>query len=309
MRINHRVRSVDHLFRAFERNSYCTPAITQFAGFEQKIKDMGFTWPLVEGEAVLPAGHCGHACSRNANGWEEIRTDRGLESFHYWQNWAWKMRRGYSFERAERLIKRERTRRPKVLHPPFSMELQVLKRDDNAVVLAMPGIQLKEEEKIRLINAINILVEIFGTCFVLNESLHAIVPIRHAHWHIISRKSRNWENILPLMGEKFHSLSSTLKGHIQSCYEALNDTHPALCAIGRNGFLDFIAFGFSNHEVVIVLEPIQCRILVMEGRWSEISKISISELVAPRGCDLSIPHSPDWRKLLISELERRGVGR
>lgn len=308
MRINRRIRSVDTFLATASKDTCFTPAVTQFAGYEQKIQDMGFSWPLIVGEAVLPPGHCGNACSRNANGWNEKHTDRGLEEYHYWQVWKWKMDRKTYFDHGERLVRRDKKRYPRTLHPPLSMELQVMKRDDGATVLAMPSVYLANENKNSLINGINVVVEIFGSCFLLNEALRPITPVRNAHWKLVSSPKRVWANVEPLLNDVLVRLSDQHRELLKFRFETINARRPALCAIGQQGFLGHIILGFPQHRLCL-LEGVTRRSTVgIEGDWTGISQLPINLLLEEKRAAFSIPHSPNWRDDLLATLQRRQIG-
>lgn len=187
------------------------------------------------------------------------------------------------------------------------MELQVLKRDDGAIVLAMPGILLQENEKAKLINSINVLVELFGTCFVLNESLRPIVPIRHAHWHLASQ-NRDWRKTAELLGPVFAELSPTRKELIQKYFESLNTLHPSLHATGQYGFTGLAVFGFRSYDIMLFIDAKNSVIFAVKGSWHTASQLTIAALYSPDSRVFSILPSPHWHTELLSQLDRLGFG-
>ncbi|MCR6655605.1 MAG: hypothetical protein NVV63_07260 [Opitutus sp.] len=188
------------------------------------------------------------------------------------------------------------------------MEIQVLKRDDGAIVLAMPGVQLSNETKTTLVNAINVLVEIFGSCFVLSEALRPVAPIRRAHWKIVTEKARSWATLEPLLRDPRTAVPGQQREVFKSVLESIIDTRPVLCAVGQQGFLGNVIFGFTDHRLLLLESARRRATLGIEGEWSQISQLPIGSLLNPTLASFAIPHSPTWLRELTARLQARGIG-
>ncbi|HVZ16347.1 MAG TPA: hypothetical protein VG897_04470 [Terriglobales bacterium] len=218
------------------------------------------------------------------------------------------MTRGTYFDHAERLIEREGKRYPRSFHPPLSMELQVLKRDDGGVVLAMPSITLNGENKASLINAINVVVELFGTCRVLNESLRPITPIHRAHWKVLAAQARSWPNVATLSEKVVEELSAQRREILRTHFETISTLHPPLCAVGQQGFLGLLVFGFPSHRLHLLERFHQGETVGIVGDWPAVSELPIGSLLQDSSAAFKIPHSDSWRHELFARLTERNVG-
>ena len=143
--------------------------------FEEVLPRVGFTMTLEPGELVLPAPVFGARSRFNASGGNLVHRDRPKEEVCHMVEWHWKQWAGGG-ELEDKSDWRDlcRQRYPRTPIPAPSVELQIAINTQFEKIVIGPAIEYTPENRALLLHIINLFLEIFGECEILQENLEAI---------------------------------------------------------------------------------------------------------------------------------------
>jgi len=162
---------------------------------KERIKELGFSIPVVAGEAILPATRFGRAARRNANGYEIVHRNQSKEIKYHQMQWTHKQYHGPDLVEVTEIIDRPYLRYPRTLVPPFSVELKLHEQKGGSHSVAAGPFVLADVKALAVLqNTIHMFVDLFGKCTIVPnvDDVYA-VPTRRLHWEILPVGRQPWE--------------------------------------------------------------------------------------------------------------------
>lgn len=248
----------------------------------EKLKKIGFTSNLEIGESLLPS-ITGPITRFNSNGKEIIdrtkpKEKRSREIEWCWNQWAGrgKTERVCDFK----IITYERFAR--VFIDPPSVEIQITKKEGDKIYITTSAILLDEKNYDRAVNQINVILEVFGSCYILSENLiPSIVPTKKLNWNILPPGKRPWNKQKELLKPVLDLIKDKrVIPVIESRLENINNFGPEFTASGNQGFKGYIVFGFPKQNIYVLESALYGNaIYIFNEKWEELSKKTKAEII------------------------------
>ena len=300
-----RIGSINNNFPKKLLNSVIIPAIVLDEKLDKnKIKNLGFTEKLEIGETLLPS-KIGPSTRFNSEGKELIDKNKPKEARSREIEWCWNQWAGRGETKRvcdNRIITYERWAR--VFIDPPSVEITISKKEDGKIYITTPRIQLSEVNYQKTINQINLILELFGSCYILSKDLiPALIPTIRLNWQILPPGKRPWIEQKKLLKPIFDLIKDKrLKPVVDSRLEDINEFEPNFTAMGSYGFEGYVVFGFPKKNIYILESALYGNaIYVFNEDWEKLSQKTKAEIINNQLQIERITHNgerKDWIKKL-----------
>lgn len=258
---------------------------------------------LVEvGDIVLPSGMFGSQSRKNAYGYTYADKTKEKERRYITTNWVYPYGNTDASKVAADIY---RECYPKIEVEPYGIEVQLFEDENNQqfVIINMTDEIRKQYMK----EAINLLLEIYGICYIYN----GVVGIEKA----IKRRRCNWEILPPgEMPSKHVEKQSKAMNQSTDTYdiERLNyvETYNALEMIeGINGFRGYYAYLYKNYCVLESAFYGNATYIIPKDNWEELSQRTKRELIDEKKLVGKIDHTEKWKKNIARIFKKLGISK
>lgn len=251
---------------------------------------IGFSNDLEQGDTVLPTV-IGNVSRFNAEGKEIVRRDLPKET-HYNSvespNWGDSYNGTHTVELPYQKYPRD------FIEPP-SVELKI---SGDKIISPLMDSNLDDQG---LIHTINLFLELFGECILLNEKFEDFVkvPSKSLNWEVLPMGEMPWERLHGSLKPLLKKLDVKEKVACEERIKTLQSYSPDFTARGTAGFSGYLIFGFKNRDLY-VCESIWHgnAIYVFEGGWEELSKKTKAEVLRGGLQKDRIIHAENWKEKL-----------
>ena len=216
--------------------------------------------------------------------------------------WTWQEWRGRGqYEEREEVRDIFRDCFPRELIEPPAIELTYI--DQHAKHYIATATYKKTFENTELSkHAINVMLELFGTCVVVADGLvdFSSITLKRANWRMLPPGDYPWDRIQEHVRISLRSKPSDIGEIILDRQEALKHFGPSEIYVGDGGFTDYIAYVFADRNIV-VLESIKRdnAMYVFGNNWRLVSQLTKGEVVRNNLHIARIVHSKECRKNLV----------
>ncbi|MHC9435950.1 hypothetical protein [Leclercia adecarboxylata] len=297
-----RIRNIDNYITDFDsRDIYIVHGLPN----QQKSVSIGFTSNQLVGEEVLPQV-IGPITRFNANGKSVPDKTAPKETAYRQVSWTWKKwsGRGETEEVTEtREIEYQRYQR--IFTPPPSVELKIVENLQGEKLIISPKISLTNQNKGLVTHYINLFLEIFGLCEIVDDQLKTIVNSQSVklNWSLLPQGKHPWKTIgsqiLSAINIRGKGNSAVVEGRL----ELINSKEPDFVAVGRAGFQGYVIFGFSNLNIFI-LESSQCNnaTYIFDNNWQQLSQLTKADILNGNLHRARIIHRRYWAAEILKYL-------
>jgi hypothetical protein len=263
-----------------------------------KLKQIGFTKQLNDGETVLPPSDFGPICKFNSEGKEKIHRDQAMETAYRQIEWTWEQWAGrYETETQSKIVDVPYKRYPRTLIPPPSIELSIVMNKNGEKFLVTSKQKLNFDNPDHLIHCINIFLEIFNQCNIMTEVLdnYSIKNVKQLNWHILPHGKYPWEKVQEQLKPIFKKEKEQKKVVIRHRLEIITRFDPEFVAIGQAGFSGYLIFGFPRKNLYI-LESLYYgnATYIFEEQWETLSRLTKAEILTGNLQRDRIIHRVKW---------------
>lgn len=287
-----RIRVVEKYLYEIKRSDEFSIGITGLEGIKDQLINIGFTKDLNVGETILPK-ICGPVSRFNADGGYIKRRDLPKEIYYISREWHWKDYQGNEYSKIV-TIEKERIHREPILAP--NIELQIIEIDNQKILFASK-LQKEEGNFSNIKHIINLLLELFGECDILDNARRPIVPpqIIRLNWKIFPKGEYPWKTVEPIIIERINARPKGNRPVIVHRNEKISTKEPTFFAYGLGGFADYTVYGFPTRNLYI-LESMNIgnATYVFDKDWEEITKLTKKEIIDANLYTKRIVHSQDW---------------
>lgn len=158
---------------------------------------------------------------------------------------------------------------------------------------------LHKDEKDRIKHIINMFLEIFGMCEIIDINHVPISArnIRSVEWTILPPGKYPWEVAKQHLAEYFNNVPDGKKYTIQRRHQVLADYIPDFVAIGEESFKGYIVYGYTTKDLYCFEsnEPNNATYVFM-GKWEDASKLTKKEILIGSLCYKRFIHTETWEK-------------
>lgn len=250
-------------------------------------KKIGFSKNLEQGETVLPA-LVGKVSEFNAEGKEVARKDLPMET-HYSSieapNW------GNSYY-GTHTVDLPYKKYPRNFVEPPSVELKISKDK----IISSPLVFPDDEGKI--IHIINLFLELFGECVLLNEKFEEFVkiPSKSLNWEILPKGEMPWDRLHRSLEPLLKRLNTKERAAYKDRIKTLQSFKPDFTARGVAGFSGYLIFGFKGRNLY-VCESIWHgnAIYVFAEDWETLSQRTKADILRNGLQKDRIIHAENWK--------------
>lgn len=253
----------------------------------------GFTKDAIDGTTILPKG-VGKITLYNAEGKYKIRRDMPMETAYRVVEWHWKQWDGSEHSAFKDVPYK---RYPREFISPPSLEITLAHNTAGEPIALTGEITGWKEDNEKLIHAINVFLELFGECIVLDEKKEEVLPhdIHRVNWRILPKGefpfSRVHEELKPVINRN----KPGKRSFIDKRLERLNSFKPEFTVIGQGGFTGYVIMAYPTKNVYI-LESILYgnATYVLEKEWKEVSQLTKAEILQNSLHKQRIIHRENW---------------
>ncbi|OOM05694.1 hypothetical protein [Clostridium saccharobutylicum] len=290
-----RVRNLS-LIKKVEGGKKIRVAVTNLEGKKNILSKLGFSDELYIGETLLP-GDVGPVSRKNANGDYIIHRDRPKEKHSRMIEWTYKQwsGKGETKEVTDSTeIEYERYQRTFI--PPKGIEFAIMEKDDEKILVS-PEFKVGNEEDEELVLAINILLEAFGECEVVDTHNNPILlpKVIRLNWEVLPKGKYPWKIQKERLELFLNKANGNNRAVIEKRIEEINKYKPDFIAVGTAGFGGYIVLGFDDKNLY-VLESIKVNnaTYILKNDWESISMLTKSEILDNNLHKARIIHDRYW---------------
>jgi hypothetical protein len=262
-----------------------------------RLEKVGFSPKPADGESVLP-GVMGPVTRFNAEGRWFRHTDHPMETAYRTVTWHWTEFHGK--DRIERSSFKDvpYKRYPRTFIEPPSVELSVERDGHGARIVRTPSLVYSEPDQQNLLHNINLFLEIFGECEVLDDRLTAIAPAptQRLNWQILPKGRMPWPQLRAALAPAIERARVGSRAFLEHRFRVLHDHCPDFQAVGTAGFAGYVIFGFPQFKLY-VCESAQYgnATYVFAENWATLSQMTKAEILNGHLEIERVVHLSDWQ--------------
>ncbi|MEH1860221.1 MAG: hypothetical protein V7L21_19980 [Nostoc sp.] len=278
-----RILNLEAYLNAITLGSKIVFNVSELQRFEEVLPRVGFTMALEPGELVLPARVFGARSRFNASGSHLVHRNLPKEEVCHLVEWHWKQwAGGGQLEDKSDWRDRCRKRYPRTPIPAPSIELKIANNSQGKKIVISPAIEYIPENRSLLLHIINLFLEIFGECEILQENLEAIVkvPLKRLNWTILPTGRYPWNQLQHVIHGIIERAPRGNQALIKNRLATINQHEPSFVAIGQAGFSGYFVFGFPTKKLY-VLESLACNnaTYILDKDWENLSRLTKAEIL------------------------------
>ncbi|MBI2484367.1 hypothetical protein HYV71_04250 [Candidatus Uhrbacteria bacterium] len=290
-----RIRDIESNLPAVKDGQKIIIGVKNLDDKKVQLKRVGFE-SIDIGTSVLPSPVFGPVSRFNANGKNLVHKDKPKETAYRTIEWHWKQWHGKDTIDMSKLVDVPYKRYPRSFVAPPSVELKLTTSTKREVLLVTPMYTMGSEVG-ALLHAINLLLEIFGECYVYTEDLDEIIKTEtvRLNWKILPEGKRPWQQLKNELNPVISKARKGKRKFIEKRLETINAFEPEFTAVGTAGFAGYIIMGFPSSDV-FVLESLYYgnATYVLGTNWESISKFTKAEILNENLHKDRIIHRVSW---------------
>lgn len=271
---------------------------------ESQVRAIGLSWPPIPGETILPKV-IGSVTRFNAKG-KEIPQKHLPKETHY-RDFEYTRKEWHGQDQVEVTDFRwiPYAKYPREIILPLGIEVTVDGDGDTAKGIFSGPFQHSEVGSTKLLHAINMYLEMFGTCSIYDQSLNPInLPKRvNLRWEVLPKGRMPWPDLRNAIEVRLEKQPPKSKAAALRRFEMISELQPDFYAVGQGGFGGYVVFGFSDKDrYVLECQQPNNAIYVFDGNWEELSQLTKAEILNASSHEARIIHTPRWYERLRSVL-------
>lgn len=283
-----RIRNIDNYLIGIQDDEEFFVSICFNTLNKTKIQNTGLSIPPIIGEQILPK-IVGPISRFNANGGFCKLKDKPKEICYREisvKDWHGNYHNVY--------IPYNRFRRKAI--PPYGIEIKTIENNDN-IYLVSPKLCRNEENCGLIKHVINLFLELFGSCEILNSTFLAplsAIPTTRVNWKILPEGEYPWERIAEISG----NIKSQSVGKARIQEQNINYVlkfKPQRLIYGAGGFRGYLIFEFPEKQLYVMENVIYGNATyIFENDWKQFSQLTKAEIINNRLQKERFEHRDDW---------------
>lgn len=263
---------------------------------ETKLKRAGFGGDAADGQTILPPV-VGKVTLFNAEGKQLVRRDMPMETAYRVVEWHWTERHGN--EKVERSDFRDvpYKRYPREFVEPPALEITYMHDTEGNPSVISAKIDSWKENEDALIHAINVFLELFGECIVLDESKEQALPndIRRVNWRILPKGEYPFSRIRDELRPVINRNKPGNRSFVNKRLERLNSFEPEFTVLGQNGFAGYVVMAYPDRNLYVLESVIYGNATyVLDKDWKAVSQLTKAEILHESLHKQRIIHRRSW---------------
>lgn len=295
-----RIRSISRYLPGLETGKKFRVAVSVNEIPSDVLTSIGFPERIEAGHTIIPAP-VGPVSEFNANGRDEKRRDlpkvhRSYSVYTTWNDWH-----GYPHSG----IQNRTIMAYPIEHVPGPSQSLTAVNSKDQMFIVSAVIENRESEKENILHVINLYLEVFGHCTILNEdiSMIALPKLKALNWRVLPQGDYPWSKAKDHVRTVTDQLPEEKKQVVEQRLKHIAKYKPDFMAIGRGGFSGYFIMGFELQSLYI-FESIHLgnATYVFEDNWKHVSKLTKKEILDDSLHKARIVHSANWERYINSTL-------
>lgn len=284
-----RIVNVDNVLLEFKQDEEVIIMLNHLERFEKLLKEIGFQ-TIEDGNSVLPTVK-GSVSRHNANGIYKLLRDLPKETYTI-------SRDILAFGKYDTTATFYHKRFQRELIDAPSQELYIDLDKDNKKFLSAFPIKMNEKNKPLIKHTINLFLEIFKECQVVDKNLISRVKtsIIRLNWNLLPKGKMSWEELEKYLEKNINEKSTKKKQEIYARINYINSFEPDFIATGNGGFNDYIVLGLADKNLYILenRKP-QNATYIFEKNWEDLTKLTKAEILKEKLQKRRLIHTENWK--------------
>lgn len=271
--------------------------------FSDQLKAFGFRDSDENGTSILPCGINRYA-KMNAEPYFTVNRQLPKEEYSqtvYWTRYEWAGRGQLNPVTDFSFITKKRYHRD--YFPPHAVNFTLVKGENTSYIVSDP-IPYSDSNHAKLLNTINMVLGVFGECYVdFSEDITDIKRVV-VNWDILPQGECPWPAVKETLGKLTKDQTRTQTELMLRNCEAIYEKNPDFVAYGRAGFRGYAVFGFTKNNLYILESALPNNATyVLQDDWESISKLTKAEILSQGLHKARIIHSESWQKSFDAIME------
>lgn len=302
-----RIRNLTLNLPGISRGTTLVFAQPNVPALAEAVAEAGFPTPCESGSSVLPSIR-GPVSRYNAEGMFLIHRDQPKETVYRQRQWQWVEWHGRDKVERSEIKDVPYQRYPRTFVPPPSVELGVATKTDGQSIIVADPIVYSEQNDVASTHVINLFLELFGECHVLDQNLDAIirVEVRRLNWDVLPPGVRPWDELAARLRANIKRFDSDANVAFRNNLDFINSFRPSFAAVGRAGFSGYVIFGFPRLNLYVCESVYKHNATyVFENDWQTLSQMTKAAILDHSLQKDRIIHMPTWHARIRSLLNRQ----
>ena len=290
-----RIRAVENYLTEIENGKSFYIGLQYNPVLDDRVKRAGFTLPLSKDCQLLPS-ITGGVTRFNAEGRNEKQKHLPKETAYRQHIWTWK---DWGGNEHSKVVDIPYKRYPIKFVPPPAIELSIIEKSGRLIITSPALIKAKNQYG-QIKHAINLFLELFGECQVLDQNFHSQIKntnLRRLNWTILPPGKYPWKKVHKVVGEKIQLAPLGNRPIIRDRIETISKFSPDFVALGNGGFNGYMVFGFEEKNIY-VLESIYNgnATYIFDKDWQRFSKLTKQEILTGKLQSHRFIHRDGWKE-------------
>jgi hypothetical protein len=293
-----RIKSLARRLAPVRAGATIVIGLTDLDRFSSRLGQVGFNASSNSGDTILPPATFGPVSLYNAEGRDIVHRNQPKETAYRQVEWHWTEWHG-PYDRVEqsRIVDVPYERYPRTFVPPPSVEMTLATTEANERVLITPEVAFTDAHHPWILHTINLFLEIFGECSVLDSNLHHFrqPQLRRLNWQILPQGRMPWKNLRSALLPVIEREPAGNRPVIQHRLQKVNDMKPEFVAVGQGGFDGYVIFAFPKRHLFI-LECVHFgnATYVFGDDWEILSQMTKADVLDNKFQRDRIIHRENW---------------
>lgn len=287
-----RIQKVNTHLGYIEEGASFIIALSNLENHKDQLKNIGFESNLEPGQQLLP-GIVGTVSKFNAEGKQIKLRDQPMETAYRQQEWTWEDWGGHSHSK---IVDVPYQRYPREFIPPPSEELTIIEHEGRKLLISNELIKT-EENSGRIKHLINMYLEIFGECLILDEDYDRfnIPEIKRKNWQFLPPGEYPWDKAKEVLEETIKKAPEGKQPVIEHRIQTITQHNPKQLILGRAGFDGYIVFAWPNKDLYILEHPNYGNATYVFNRdWQHYSNLTKKEIIDGDLHEYRFIHRKGW---------------
>jgi hypothetical protein len=272
------------------------------------LQRIGFHERPKTGQRILPSV-IGSVSRLNAKGSFIRHRDQPMETCYRQHQWHYTQFHGPDKVDVEEIVDVPYKRYPRTLIDPPSIELEIIVLENGNQAVSIVGlVAFYEDNFANLQHAINLMLELFGFCDVVDKSFVSLglSPVISLNWKVLPPGEMPWKDLEPHLKKVINFQKKGSRPVLSYRFNIINQYNPKFVAVGHGGFTGYVIFGFPD----ICCYLLECNrygnaTYVFEDNWGILSQLTKAEILNNNFHKTRIIHLPHWDALIRKLLEEK----
>jgi hypothetical protein len=162
-----------------------------------------------------------------------------------------------------------------------------------------------DEPEERIVNVLNIMLELFGELSITHPDLSSAFQVRQVNWKILPPGRYPYERAAEALGEYVGRLPKQDREVADHRIRAITRHEPDFVAVGVGGFSAYVVFGFTDKNRYVLESPyLGNATYVFRDDWEHVSGLSKAEIIEGDLHEARLIHNDKWQRQLREIIHR-----